>query len=61
MLILVVVCALFAVPILLGLLVIGLELVWAIVSLPVRLVAVAWRACESAAHWIARRLPWSIG
>lgn len=60
MLILVVVCALFAVPILLGVLVIGAELVWALVSLPVRLVAVAWHVSKSAAHWIARRLP-SIG
>jgi hypothetical protein len=60
MLVLMVVCALFAVPIMLGLVVIGAELAWAIVSLPFRLLAVAWHASKSAAHWIARRLP-SIG
>ena len=60
MVVLAAVCLLFAVPILLGMIVIGAELVWAIVSLPVRLVAVAWHASKSAAHWIARRLP-SIG
>lgn len=56
MLLLAVVCLLFAVPILIGLAVISLELAWAIVTLPVRLAYAGARASKSAALWIARRL-----
>jgi len=56
MLLLAIVCALFAVPILLGLVVIGAELAWAIVSLPFRLAYAGARASKGAALWIARRL-----
>lgn len=49
-------CLLFAVPILLATLVLlGLELVWAILTLPLRLAYASARASKSAAQWIARR------
>lgn len=50
------VCALFAVPILLGLAVLSIELVWAILTWPFRLAYVGARASKNAAQWIARRL-----
>jgi len=56
-LILVAVCAVFAVPILLVVaLVVGLELVWAILTWPFRLAYAGARASKNAALWIARRL-----
>jgi hypothetical protein len=56
MLVLMAVCALFAVPILLGMLVIGAEIAWAIVSWPFRLLRLVYVGSKAAALWVARRL-----
>lgn len=55
-LILVAVCAVFAVPN-----PASLELVWAILTWPFRLAYASARASKSAAQWIARRLPIWLG